>query len=555
MHSAALLLAIAVAVAPAQAGAPARDTGSPAGAVVSGRVTEQATGQPLPRIVVSLALPDYSKTIQAITDADGRYRLSDIAPGKYLLWAAPDAHRSTFLQRWYGDPDPAIAARTPNIELKPGDDRSGVDFALVRALAIEGRVVDPWGEPMADVEVMVRRADGGLVAVRPAATDDLGAYRAYGLPPGRYRVCARPPGGRFEPMVTDGARFVTTCHPAAAIERESTDVVLGSVDAAGVDIRVQRVGSHAISGFVIDAAGAPVNGADVGAYSLDEDGLSAHAVSRDGEFTLRGLTPGRYNVRGSVGGAMRGDPNPPSREMEVGYAPADVGSTDTTGIALMLSKPVAATGRVVFDGAPAPRADRLQMVVQTRPSDHRAFRYESRPPYAAVDDNLRFELKGLYRTPLAVGIYNLPEGWVLKSVRHGGRDITHLALDFGSAPADSPIEIVLTNSVARPSVRVIDERGALATPHSILVIPADPSRRRLGTVPIMGKPAPDGTLQLDRILPGEYVLVALAASDFSILMRDPDRADSLAAVGTRVSLAEGDTRTIDLRLVPLPVTR
>jgi protocatechuate 3,4-dioxygenase beta subunit len=554
MLSAALLLAMALALA--QAGAPGRDSGPPAGtAAISGRVTEQASGQPLPRIVVSLATADHAKTVQAITDEDGRYRLSGIAPGTYLLWAAPDAHRSTFLQHRYGDPDPASVARTPNIELKAGEDRSGADIALVRALAIEGRVVDPWGEPMADVEVMVHRADGGLVPVRPAVTDDLGAYRAYGLPPGRYRVCVRPPGGRFEPMVTDGARFVATCHPAAAIERESTDVVLGSVDVAGVDIRVQRVGSYAISGVVIDAAGAPVNGANVGAYSLDEDGVSAHAVSRDGEFTLEGLTPGRYIVRGSVGGTMRGDPNPPLREMEVGDALADVGSADTTGIAVMLSKPVAATGRVVFDGAPVPHADRLRMVVQARPSDHRAFRYESRPPFGAVDDDLRFELKGLYRTPLGIGIYGLPDGWVLKSVRHGSRDITHVAVDFGSAPADSPLEIVLSNRVARPSVRVTDEHGAPAMPQSILVIPADPSRRRLGTVPIMGKPAPDGTLQLHSILPGEYFLVALAASDSLILMRDPDRAESLAAVGTRVSFSEGDTRTIDLRLVPLPVTR
>jgi hypothetical protein len=195
------------------------------------------------------------------------------------------------------------------------------------------------------------------------------------------------------------------------------------------------------------------------------------------------------------------------------------------------------------------------MVVQAHPFDHRASRYDSRPPFAAVDDNLRFELKGLYRTLLAVGIHGLPEGWVLKSVRHGGRDITHVAVDFGSAPAAYPIEIVLTNRVARPSVRVIDEHGAPATSYSIVVMPADPSRRRLGTVPLMGAPAPDGAQPLNPILPGEYFLVALASSDLSILIRDPDRIDSLAAVGTRVGIGEGDTRTIDLKLVPLPVTR
>lgn len=43
-----------------------------------------------------------------------------------------------------------------NLTLKPGEVRTGVDMALMRALAIEGRVLDPWGEPMAGVKLQLR---------------------------------------------------------------------------------------------------------------------------------------------------------------------------------------------------------------------------------------------------------------------------------------------------------------------------------------------------------------------------------------------------------------
>lgn len=553
MFSAAVLLALATAQGSAGA---ARDVRPVAGAAaIDGRVTEQSSGRPLPRIVVSLSTADRSKTVMAITDADGRYRFSALAPGKYFLWAASDAHRSTYLQQRYGEVGPAsLEPSRPNVELKADEVRSGADMALARALAIEGRVLDPWGEPMAEVEVNVTRADGRLVAAWPVATDDLGAYRLYGLPPGRYRVCAKP-RGRFGVMVSDGARFVSTCHPTATVEREATDVVLASADASDVDIRVQRVGSYSISGSVIDAAGISVDDADVGAYSLDESGASAYARSRNGEFTLKGLTPGRYIVSGTIGGSLRGDPNPPSREKEAGYAWADVGSADTTGIVLMLTKPVAVTGRITFDGGPAPRADRLRVVVQISPPDYRLSRLESRPPFAAVDDNLRFEVKGLYRMPLAVGVQGLPDGWVVKAVRLDGRDITHVAVDFAGAATTSPLEIVLTNRVARPLVRVTDDRGLPVTLPLVVAMPADPSRWRLGTRPVMAKPALDGALKLEALLPGDYFLAALPSYEFSILMRDPGRVESLAAVATRVRIAEGQTGTIDLRLVTLPVAR
>jgi hypothetical protein len=172
-----------------------------------------------------------------------------------------------------------------------------------------------------------------------------------------------------------------------------------------------------------------------------------------------------------------------------------------------------------------------------------------------VDDNLRFELKGIYRLPLAVGIQGLPEGWVLKAIRYEERDITDVATDLGNASSTSRLEIVLTNRVARLSIRVADDKGVPVASHRVVGVPADPSRWKLALGRIVGTPAPDGVLKLGAILPGEYLLAALPADEFSMLFRDPDRLDGLATIGTRVRLVEDDDRTVELRLVNLPPAR
>ena len=556
------LLFLAIAAAQSQAGAPPRDSrpAAAATATISGRVTEQGSGRQLPRIVVTLTTADRSKVIEAMTDAGGRYEFTGVEAGKYALVAAPDEHRSTFLSQRFGDTAPGILVAgvplPPSVELRAGESRAGVDIALTRALGIEGRVTDPWDDAIAEARVEVRRADGRLHFGYPVYSDDLGFYRVYGLAPGRYRVCASMQE-RFGGSDNAPSRLVATCHPAAIVEAAASDIVLTSQDATGVDIRVQRVGSRSISGTVSGPSGAPIDGAEVSAYALADSGSSISTQSRNGAFALQGLTPGRYVIKATLGDPHREDPRPPERELQVGYASAEVDVVDVTGVGVDLSKPVRAAGRVVFEGSPSPGTSVLRMVVQASTPDVLRSRFEGRPPFSPVGDDLTFELKGLYRLPLLLGIHGLPEGWVVKSVRDGNRDVTHLPIDFGSRPSPGGLEIVLTNRVARPSVRVTDQQGAPVTAFQVVAVPVNPARRRVGTVVVPGilfprAPSSDGVLKVGAILPGEYFLAALSTEDSVMLMRDPAWIDGIAGMGTRVTLEERDDRTFDLRLLGLP---
>jgi hypothetical protein len=187
-----------------------------------------------------------------------------------------------------------------NIALEPGEILTEINIALARALGIEGRITDQLDEPMANVDVQVMHADGTSVQTMPGVSDDRGEFRVYGLAPGRYRVCAHPQTfwpGKSE----DRLRFVRTCHLASISESNAADVILDTEDATGIDIRVQRSATYSASGSVIDALGAPADGASIGSMR-DDQSMDSHAVTRGGQFLLSGLLAGHYVVWASLGG-------------------------------------------------------------------------------------------------------------------------------------------------------------------------------------------------------------------------------------------------------------
>jgi hypothetical protein len=434
------------------------------------------------------------------------------------------------------------------LTLRAGEVRSDIDFALVRTLAIEGRVLDAQDEPMAGVEVEVVRANGLPSAGPEVFSDDLGEYRVFGLAPGRYRVCATPHYFFSDDHPSSASRLVRTCYLASITEAGAADVLLESADALGIDIRVQRSATCSISGTVIDASGVAVENVSVSAMRDDLRAV-ASGQTHAGRFVLEGLTVGRYLVRAWMGGPDNVDEGRPAvREEETGETTVLVDGNDVSSVALTLSRARHVSGRVVFEGGPPRPPRQLHLSVGlTRPRDPWGLGFSP----VAVDDNLEFELKNVSSRPWAVVVQGLPAGWIMKSVRYDDRDVTGMAVDLSGTSPQSRLEIVVTSSVAWASVRVTDAQDDPATSYMPIVIPADP-KRRLFSITADGMPSRDGVVKLGPALPGDYLIAAVGPDDYWLLQRQRDRLDDLAALAQRVTLVEGKGQVVDAPLVVLP---
>ena len=143
----------------------------------------------LRRIEMSPGVTNIQVSNTASTDSAGQFAITGIAPGKYRL----SAERSGFINTQYG-------ARGPNkpgtlLTLEPGQKSSDLAMRLTPQGVIAGRVLDEDGEPVANVDVQVLRQQymqgrKQMARTGGATTNDLGEYRVFGLPPGRYFVSA-----------------------------------------------------------------------------------------------------------------------------------------------------------------------------------------------------------------------------------------------------------------------------------------------------------------------------------------------------------------------------
>ena len=149
----------------------------------------------------------------------------------------------------------------------------------------------------------------------------------------------------------------------------------------------------------------------------------------------------------------------------------------------------------------------------------------------------------------------MPAGWVVKSIRYDGQDITDGPAEFATDPGKQ-IEIVLTSRVATLTGTVTDDGGKPATGAMVFLLPADP---KLGSEELFRYRAyrtlDGGQFRTGGIRPGDYLVVAVNAEQTEALMRQRPKAERLAKYAEQISLTENDKLTITLRVVSLPDVR
>jgi protocatechuate 3,4-dioxygenase beta subunit len=589
-----LLLSVLTAgqVQPSSPVAPLRDAVSRDGAAkartatVRGRVTDRETGQPLGRVMVTLmstvwrdqamsssamiaqtGIDDDSSLRQnqprnTVTAADGRFEFKQVQPGAYTVSFQASISRGTHLDQSFGESGPRDplkpGRRVPPIELRDGETRENVDIALWRAFAVEGRVVDDAGEPIANADVNISPWDSPstMSMGRPRLTDDRGMFRIFGLRPGQYRICADR-GMHFGPSEEVRDKLIRTCYPSAINDADAQPVVVSSAEVGPIEVRLQRNRTFRITGMAIDSSGAPIANPNVNLVSVTPTGASSSSssiqVKPGGQFIASGVTPGDYAIQVSTGSWRF--PNPEDKQdREMGYVPVRVDIADIDGLVVATSKPAKVAGRIVFEGG-APEQGTSKLSVMTRPDDitgRGRMMFGPQTP-AAVRDDMSFALDGLFGPQLLM-VVGPPRGWIVKSVKYRGDDVTDTAVEFKSSSDSRLLEVTLTNQGAIVTGRVLGDDGKESPDAYVVMLPADVSRWRPfpGTPTIT--PKADGTFTIGPVRAGEYVVAAVTGMSMARLFEPSARAEiaeRIAKGGERIVLVENDKHSIDLRITKL----
>ena len=501
-------------------------------AVISGTVVDEA-GEPVigarvqayRRVVSRFGQLSYDSPDSASTDDRGRYRLSMLDPGDYLV-LVPQSHSTS----------PAAAADAAIQSLMSG-----------------------------------QMPEGGLNALGNAGTSlmDPRAVRV-----GEWRLSSmnvQSPGASGGTMLA----YRTAFYSSAIMPTEATWLSLRSgEERGGVDFALRPVPTGRITGVVSAPSGSlgglpirlvPASGRLAGdPAALD---VATGQTQSDGRFALLAVPPGDYRV------IVRRDPpadlpadlpdelaSNPMIQMALnmqrgagrvplfGEAVITLGAGDSAEVAIAVSEGVPMSGQLVFQDGQAPVGrDVTRTVVALRPLD--ATLMSARTIRPAADGKLT--ANGLLPGRYGVSATLMVQGtaWIVKSVTANGREATTAALVIADKPV-TDLSVVLTRltgtvrgTVRRDSTPARETRAGPPPSMTAVAVPANFSAWQDFELLIdrlyFGGVSQDGAFRLGPMLPGEYLVAVVDESQV-----DPGQGlalvRALAAQATRITVSPGD---------------
>lgn len=437
-----------------------------ASGTVSGRVTTN-DGKPVTNIGVALVLindgsPDRKTAGRATTDADGRYKITGVAAGRYHLQTLAPVYispedRSAGV---FGDGGKTVTVGA-------NEAVENIDVTLVRGGVITGRVTNAEGKPVIAERVTVTDADqpnargpmAWVINPYEFETDDRGIYRIYGVPPGRYLVSvgqARDGGTLTFGLTT--AQYTRTFHPDAtdASQAKPVEVTSGG-ETTNVDITLADAPkSYQARGKIVDESGNAIVGVSVGHGTIRSDaravgawGSDGTVTNADGEFVLQNLMPGHYAVFAVA------DFGASQLDVYSDAVPFEVNDSDVTGLVVKVHRGASISGTVTVEGttdrAVLSRITEVALYANARPTPGATATTTgdiiSAPTFVTgrVNADGTFRLKGLRPGRLLINIQNF---------NSSTRNFTLLGIQRGGADASAGIDVAEGEQVTGVRVRL-----------------------------------------------------------------------------------------------------
>jgi hypothetical protein len=469
---------------------------------ISGRV--MVGGRPAQGVILVLQPRGTTRQKKAVTDSEGRYRMSGIPPGKYTI--EPSSPALIFAQ-----PESGFSGKL--VIIGEGEQIEGLDLELVGGGVITGRVTGADGKPVVEEVVLLKRTDNKQFRISENfyrwRTDDRGIYRIYGLNSGSYLVSAGDPEGS-----SGEGHHRQVFYPSATDEKSAraVDVAEGE-EKSGIDIRVEpRPLGFRVSGSTVDAeTGQPVAAAMVwfGAGKSQPDGrtmltsATGRQTDQTGSFSFEEVVPGHYAIyaRPSEGGA-----NAYSDGLDF-----DVGESDVKGLVLKVRRGATISGIVVLEntdsGIAGAGIDSLRLSAISYGG------FVGRPAQCMPATDGTFQLRGVMpgRAQLRLDGPTIGGGrYVLMRIEHGGTVSNDGMIDVRSGENIDGIRVIVRHGTGNIRGVVTVTNGGSLGEWRILV-----SARLAGTSVASRNVYQEvdgrGQFILEGLVPGEYQVVIIGS--------------------------------------------
>jgi hypothetical protein len=500
----------------------------PGNGAIVGRVFDAANNTPIRRAQIQGS--NNELFVDALSDDQGRFQLTNLPPGEWRVTVAKGGYFTSQpgQLRPFAPPAPIRLARGQRIS---------ADVHLSRGGVITGRVSDEAGEPLAGLRVRVYRAKmvGGYRRLEDVGaadqTDDTGAYRVFGLPPGDYYVAASLRMAPADSVVQ--TTYSPTYYPGTGelAQAQRIRVDLGTESTAIFPLMPVR--SVVVTGTVLTSSGGPANAflnlvSDAAEFGTP---LGIGGVTQpDGTFTIPDVPPGRYMLNAS----LRGD-----GPAETGSVPITVLSDDVPGNVIVTGRPATMKGTFVTDVGVVGAMPNARLVAT-------AARPRSGGSVLASGSGKTFELDELSE-PFTLRVESLPDGWAVKSIVVNGMDVTDATIEL-AANQEADVQVVLTNRLTRITGTASTEGQPVKA--EVVVFAADSAKwsypsRFVRTVTADEK----GHFRIIGLPSSERYLAVAADYLDDDEHYDPEFLERMRSAAVEFSLSDLENRALDLKVI------
>jgi hypothetical protein len=497
---------------------------------VAGIMTNSLTGEPLGKATVSLRIVDSGdrlaggapRSYAATSDPSGQFRFPRVAPGKFRL----SAKRTGFVEMDYGANDPQYNGSIVTLNAKQS--LTGLLFRLIPHGVITGKILDQDGEPMQSAQVQAMKAKYSqgrkqLISYGEASTNDIGEFRVYGLPPGRYYLSVSPRRGDFGPpgrgprtvtAQTTDEEYTSTYYPGTNDIATAIPVELGpGAQMRGFELTLRKKRTVHVRGRVVDTTGSDRSRMMV---SLVPTGPAAPGSTRramridqNGNFEILSVPPGSYILIAAI----------PARQRSVSArVPLQIGSSNVENATITINPALNLDGRIRIEGNSPLTPANIGLSLRSLEPD--AGMFGGPPPSVKSAANGVFQIQNVNPDLYALSLSGLPDGLYVKGVLVNGVDTLYTGLDLTRGTV-GPIDIVLSPNAGQATGLVQNEQQQPAANVTVVIVPQEPERKSLPQYYRTASTDATGRFSLVNLSPGAYRVYAWEVVESGAYM-DPD---------------------------------